>query len=108
MSPFKEALTRAMGNLPQVEVARKAGVAPSTLSTWLSGGGAKPDQVFAVERALDLPPGNLSRHLGYVPVSEQPVASVEAAIEADPVLKDHQRDALVFLYNFFRNRSADT
>jgi len=108
MSPFQEALTRAMGNLSQVEVARKAGIAPSTLSTWLSGGGAKPDQVFAVERALNLPPGDLSRHLGYIPVSEQPLASVEAAVEADEVISAPQKDALVFLYTHFRSRSEDS
>lgn len=106
---FQQALERALAGTSQAEVARVADVAASTISTWLSRpGAAKPQQVFAVERALDLPPGHLSRHLGYVPVSvDRPPVDVIEAIEADGALDDPDRDALIFFYSFFKTRSID-
>jgi transcriptional regulator with XRE-family HTH domain len=103
---FQQALERALTGLSQVQVARDAGVAASTVSTWLGGGGARPEQVFAVERALNLPPGHLSRHLGYVPVTDRPVVDVAEAIEAAG-LPDSEGEAVLYLYSFFKRRSAE-
>lgn len=105
---FQQALERALIGTTQVDTAREAGIAASTISTWLSGGGANPQQVFAVERALDLPPGHLSRHLGYVPVSDgRPPLDVIEAIEADEALNGSDQGALIFLYRFFKTRSIE-
>ena len=104
---FQQALERALVGRSQAEVARESGVAASTISTWLSGGGANPEQVFAVERVLD-GPGTLSKHLGYVPVGTGPApVDVIEAIEADDDLPGPDKDALVFLYSFLKSRSAE-
>jgi hypothetical protein len=105
---FQEALSRALEGKSQVEVARKADIAPSTISTWISGGGADPQRVFAVERALGLRPGELSEHLGYLPldaVDKPQPPDVRYAIDRDPDLDPLDRDALLMLYNVFRKRS---
>lgn len=59
----------------------------STVGTWMARTEPTPELVFDLERALDLPPGHLSRLLGYVPVSVTEVScTVPEAIEADPML----------------------
>lgn len=57
-----------------------------------------PSRIFAIERALDLPPGTLSRPLGYLPVDARPVLTVEDAINADPKLNRAARKLLVSAY----------
>lgn len=56
----------------------------------------KPQGVFALEEALKLRPGELSRHLGFVPVDA--AGSVVEAIEADPDLSSEARRHLLALY----------
>ena len=64
----------------------------STVGTWMARTEPTPELVFDLERALDLPPGHLSKLLGYVPVSVVAVAcSVPVAIEADPMLDERGR-----------------
>jgi transcriptional regulator with XRE-family HTH domain len=101
---FTDALTRAMdqARVNQSELGRAAGAAPAMLSAWLSGRTANPEpqKVFAVERALRLRPGALSRHLGYVPADPNPPdIDVRAAIDADPRLTDKSKSALSLLYD---------
>lgn len=112
---FTEALSRAMdqARLNQSELGRAAGAAPAMLSAWLSGRTANPEpqKVFAVERALGLRPGSLSRHLGYVPASDgpppdQPAPDTRAVIETDPDLDDDGREALSLLYDVLTARAA--
>lgn len=57
-----------------------------------------PSRIFAIERALDLRPGTLSRPLGYLPVDASPVLTVEDAINADPALNRAARKLLVSAY----------
>jgi transcriptional regulator with XRE-family HTH domain len=85
---FARALTEAVrrAGLSQVEVSERTGgaVSQSTISEWMSATkppGA-PQAVFAVERALTLPPGALSGYLGYLP-KELFRVSVETAIAVD-------------------------
>lgn len=54
----------------QAKLASSIGVSQPTIGNWLRGRSV-PDanSVFAVERALSLIPGELSVHLGYVPVN---------------------------------------
>lgn len=105
---FRDALDRALTGKSQVEVARRAGIAPSTISTWLSGGGAKPAQVFAVENALSLRPGRLSRHLGYLPVGQRDDCDITEAIEADSELDRESKDAMLALYKALRKLLASS
>lgn len=57
-----------------------------------------PARMFAIEQALDLPPGSLSRLLGYVPADTAPASTVEGAIEADADLTRAERRMLVSAY----------
>lgn len=64
----------------------------SAVSDWVNGTDRLPPaRLFAIERALGLPPGRLSRHLGYVPADVQPVTTVLEALDADPLLGEVQR-----------------
>lgn len=68
---FARAFTEALrdSGLSQTELAAKTGLAQATISEWKTGEAAPrtPDITFALERALKVPPGHLSQHLGYVP-----------------------------------------
>lgn len=76
--------------------------AQSSVSTWTRGDTAPgPELVFEIERIVEVPPGHLSQHLGYVPAGAVPHASVAAAIEADPLLEPVHRQALLALYREF-------
>lgn len=68
----------------------------------------KPEEVFAIERFLEVPPGQLSEHLGYVPVGSRPLLnrSVEDAIEADPMLPDWGKRLLRTNYREIRDNYA--
>jgi hypothetical protein len=56
-----------------------------------------PAKVFEIERLLALPPGSLSRHLGYLPVTGAQ-ASVTSAIDSDPKLDEHAKGLLTGMY----------
>lgn len=62
----------------------------------------QPTEVFAIERILDVPPGTLSRHLGYLPPEARSSApagvSFEDAIRSDPDLNDLGRRTLRAVY----------
>lgn len=89
--------------MTQRDLADLVGVRQNTVSRWVAADGfaPDPDRVFAIEAALDLPPGALSQHLGYAPVEARPTPSVLEAIEAAPNLEPWQRDALVAVYSIF-------
>lgn len=57
-----------------------------------------PARVFAIERALNLQPGALSRGLGFLPVEAVAHGGVLAAIEADPLLTDFAKYSLARMY----------
>jgi hypothetical protein len=64
------------------------------------GSSTPPRTVFAIERALGAPPGELSRYFGYFPVDSPEVhaSAVEAAVLTDPLLSLEFRRALIALY----------
>lgn len=68
---FRRALRNALQErrLTQTDLARKISRSGPTISNWLSGR-FEPSalEVFEIERALRIPAGALSVHLGYVPV----------------------------------------
>jgi transcriptional regulator with XRE-family HTH domain len=104
---FARALTEAVrrAGLSQVEVSERTGgtVSQSTLSEWMSATKppGTPQAVFAVERALALPPGALSGYLGYLPNELFPV-SVETAIAVDSGMDQRLRDTLLDALSRFR------
>jgi len=60
-----------------------------------------PDTVFALERALGVAPGELSRELGYLPVAfleRKDRPSTVETIMVDPKLSDDGRQLLVMIY----------
>lgn len=82
----------------QARLAEPLGVSWHAVGTWEKGVWAPaPEKVFEVERLLALPPGTLSRHLGYLPLrSAQP--GVQAAIDADPRLDEKGKQLLTEMY----------
>lgn len=67
---FAQALRNARDEtgIKQEELAKTVGVVQGTISAYERGGvEPPPQQVFAIEAALNLPGGFLSRHLGYIP-----------------------------------------
>jgi len=77
-----------------------------TVSLWANGRQRPwPDELFAVERVLRLPPGHLSKLDGYVPAANRPVRSVVEAINHDTALSPELRQALIAAYRaFLKNR----
>lgn len=77
-------------------IAHELGVSVRTIRSWVRGERTTdPGQVFALERALGCEPGELSRHLGYVPVAADTVvvdrvARVRSRVasEAQPMYDD--------------------
>lgn len=70
-----------------------------TVSLWQRGRQRiRPDELFALERTLDVRPGSLSRLLGYVPADMKPARTVPEAIEADPRLTELGRRTLLAAY----------
>lgn len=56
-------------DLDQPTVAVLCDTTQQAVSRWLMGQvPIQPDRQFAIEKALQLEPGSLSRHLGFVPV----------------------------------------
>lgn len=86
-------------NWSQAAIGMGVGVTGSLVGQWEQGRVAppEPDVVFKLEVALGLPPGRLSRHLGYLPVGA-PELDVVAAIESDPRLDYRARALLTAAY----------
>ena len=71
----------------------------SAVTMWVNGD-TEPTRPkgWAIEAALGAKPGALSRLLGYLPLEARPVATVPAAIDADPLLGEEGRRVLVAVY----------
>jgi transcriptional regulator with XRE-family HTH domain len=89
---------RAKG-ITQHRLGRALGIGQSTISAWVADR-ATPSHsvVFRVEAALEVAPGSLSRHLGYLPLDGSQPATVLDCIDADPALNPGQRAALRAVY----------
>ena len=83
---------------------RSAPYSQSQVSDWMNGKEPSPSQVFAIEEALRLRPGTLSRILGYLPVSARNITSVPDALAADPALDVESRNALLASYRVLSRR----
>lgn len=106
-SAFTVALRRAMdeSGMSAAQLARAADVPPSTLRTQLDEGRApEPKDVFCYEDVLGLDPGELSRHLGYLPVGAASRVSVRDAIAGDPSLSTEDKELLLAVYRLRSKR----
>jgi transcriptional regulator with XRE-family HTH domain len=72
-------------------------VSDQSISQWENGENEPPPyRVFAIERALGIPPGALSAHLKYQPDGSGP--SILYAIDHDPEIPDEGRETIRALY----------
>lgn len=100
---FGKALDEAMrsAGLAPAAVGAHVGVSDDAVRKWIRGDAEPPPwRVFGVEQLLELPPGDLSRHLGFVPVGTR---SVLAAIDADQALTERDRKVLRTTYRALRS-----
>jgi len=78
------------------------GVSKSAVAQWESGRSLPvPAKVPALERALDLEPGSLSRLLGYLPIvtgNDKTSLDVIEAIRRDSRLGSHGQELLITMY----------
>lgn len=81
-------------------LARDAGVPTATVSGIANRSGAepRPSTVFRLERSLKLLPGELSHHLGYLPLERWETDSVEAALRGERRLRTEDRRHLIDMY----------
>jgi transcriptional regulator with XRE-family HTH domain len=87
--------------LSQRELSKTLGMSHSTVSFWERGDSSPTiDKVIELERVLDLPSGELSRLLGFMPLAtmRQEMTGVLDAITAAPELDQEQRELLIAMY----------
>jgi transcriptional regulator with XRE-family HTH domain len=93
--------------LTQADLAGHFGSIQSTVSQWVRGEAEpRPVVVFAIEQALELEPGTLSQHLGYLPIvthGEAPADLVDV-LDADSLLSDSEKDVVRRMYEEFVGR----
>ena len=106
---FGHVLAETLGanGLTQVHLAKTLGCTQRSVSAWINGR-AEPaaELVFEIERALSLPPGYLSRLLGYLPVEAvKSAATVEEAVALTTVLDESFKPMLLAVYRELRRLS---
>lgn len=87
--------------ISQQALAERVGVTRASVNDWCRARSIPaPETVFAVERALDVADGELSRVLGYLPISieDRPPPTVPEVIARDPRLDDAARRLLTMIY----------
>lgn len=86
--------------MSQRQIAEMLGYQQSSMSSWENGKQLpEPIIVFALEKALTLPPGFLSQHLGYLPLDQDEApTNVLDAIRKDPGLAEDGKEALIRCY----------
>lgn len=96
--PRREAFSLAVNQyLPrgkQRAIADELGIPPTTLSGWVKGRRTPSnDEAIQLEEVLELEPGTLTVHLGFLPLGarEVNIASVEEAVIADARLGGDQK-----------------
>lgn len=97
---FGEAFERYRADRPRAWLAEQLSVTGETVRKWGAGETEPPRaSVFAVERALAVAPGTLSRLLGYLPLDAiaAPCSTLDA-IDSDDDLDEHGRAAMRAVY----------
>jgi transcriptional regulator with XRE-family HTH domain len=87
---------RTRAGLSQDALGELVGLTGTRISQFESGDVPAPDLVFRLEAVLDLPPGRLSYHLGFLPVDAVP--DFVMALNDDPFLDDQSRGAVRVVY----------
>lgn len=108
---FASALVDAMNvrRTTQRALADELGTTQPAVSAWTRADAEPaPETVFALERALDLPPGHLSRLLGYLPLDAGTASesSFEATVVGDPLLDETGKRVLFALYRELVSRPS--
>lgn len=102
LDAFAEAVREARGaqGLTQRALAEVVGLSQNAVARWEIGESAPgtPASVFHLEGVLDLEPGSLSIHLGYLPVGAN-LCGVELAIRSDSDLDAPMKAALLTFYH---------
>lgn len=101
LAAFAEALndTLTVRGVTKAELAERIGKSASAVGNWTRGTDSpSPETVFAIEDALQLAAGHLSRLLGFCPCEEQERPGVEEALLADPALRPEHKSSLLSLY----------
>lgn len=84
------------------EVARIEGddepISGASVSKWVAGNPPRPERVFAIEEALGVKPGALSKLLGYLPITARRPCRVPDAIAEDADLTQRDQQLLASLY----------
>lgn len=105
---FADALFHVMElkGITHRDLGETLGLSHTVFSGWRNGDHEPPPATaFAVERALGLPPGFLSIHLGYLPPEARTATfptEYEALIDADPGLDERARRMLKVMYSELR------
>lgn len=91
---------RTQAGVSQVELAKRLNSHQANVSNWERGRNIpEPADVFAIEDALGLAPGELSHLLGFIPVhADAPACTVHRAVIEDQLLTDQQRRAMLAMY----------
>lgn len=101
---FGNALTRARENnkMTQREVAQALNVSRHLISAWERGTSEpSPQDACRVEEELGVEPGELTRHLGYLPLAAADWvmdSDVETAVLRDPRLPERRKRFLLGIY----------
>jgi transcriptional regulator with XRE-family HTH domain len=106
---FAEALrdTMTQRGVNQKELGNKLGVSQTVISQYCRAEfSASPRAIFAIEEVLLVPPGWLSRHLGYYPPEAIPAKDVETAVSLDPDFSDGDRKAVLAMIGTIREYAA--
>lgn len=96
---FGRALAAAMATkgIKAADVANELGVSEDAVRTWMMGTRrVEPLAVFAMERLVGAGPGELSHHLGFLPL--EAASSVAAALATDEAVSLPVREALLAAY----------
>lgn len=96
--------------ISQVELAETLQVNQSTISQWRCGKFlAPPRAIFALEEALDLPPGHLSQYFDFMPMPsdrksnrKSKAAEIETVVLGDKELGGGEKAAVLAMVSQFR------
>lgn len=98
---FAQALLDALafGGITRDELAQRIDTSASAVTNWTMGRAEpRPTTVFAIETALQLSPGSLSRILGFCPCDTPPVIGFYDVVTNDPKLRREAKSGLLQLY----------
>lgn len=108
LQAFRVALRTARGTVTLDTIADKLGYkSRGTPDHWEKDGTPPgPPVLFALENMLRLRPGELSQHLGLLPMgTREAPCTVGSALVLDPELTDDEREILRGIYAKFTHRS---